>query len=61
MQPSTAWIRLVKISSLAIYTGGIDPYLWIPIPGVRTLNFKPHRVDLKKVLRPSFFPFSHFY
>jgi hypothetical protein len=29
-----------------IYTGGIDPYLWIPIPGVQTLNFLPYRVDL---------------
>jgi hypothetical protein len=29
-----------------IYTGGIDPYLWIPIPGVQTLEFKPYRVDL---------------
>lgn len=29
-----------------IYTGGIDPYLWRPIPGVETLNFKPYRVDL---------------
>lgn len=29
-----------------IYTGGIDPYLWIPTPGVQTLNFKPFRVDL---------------
>jgi hypothetical protein len=29
-----------------IYTGGIDPYLWEPIPGVQTLNFKPYRVDL---------------
>lgn len=29
-----------------IYTGGIDPYLWIPITGVQTLNFKPYRVDL---------------
>src|SRR5579863_1242437 len=29
-----------------IYTGGIDPYLWIPISGVQTLNFKPYRVDL---------------
>src|SRR5579863_2412831 len=29
-----------------IYTGGIDPYLWIPIPGVQTLNFKPFRVNL---------------
>ena len=29
-----------------IYTGGIDPYLWEPIPGVQTLNFKPYRVNL---------------
>jgi hypothetical protein len=29
-----------------IYTGGIDPYLWRPIPGVQTLNFVPYRVDL---------------
>jgi hypothetical protein len=29
-----------------IYTGGIDPYLWEPIVGVQTLNFKPYRVDL---------------
>jgi hypothetical protein len=29
-----------------IYTGGIDPGLWIPIPGVRTLNLQPYRVDL---------------
>ena len=29
-----------------IYTGGIDPYLWAPIPGVQTLNFIPYRVDL---------------
>ena len=29
-----------------IYTGGIDPSLWEPIPGVQTLNFKPYRVDL---------------
>ena len=29
-----------------IYTGGIDPYLWIPIPGVETLNFKPYRINL---------------
>ena len=29
-----------------IYTGGIDPYLWRPITGVQTLNFKPYRVDL---------------
>ncbi|WP_180541950.1 peptide-N4-asparagine amidase [Nevskia soli] len=29
-----------------IYTGGVDPNLWLPIPDVQTLNFKPYRVDL---------------
>jgi len=29
-----------------IYTGGIEPYLWFPIPGVQTLNFTPYRVNL---------------
>jgi hypothetical protein len=29
-----------------VYTGGIDPYLWEPIPGVQTLDFAPYRVDL---------------
>lgn len=29
-----------------IFTGGIDPFLWQPIPGVQTLNFVPYRVDL---------------
>ena len=29
-----------------IFTGGIDPYLWAPVPGVQTLNFVPYRVDL---------------
>jgi hypothetical protein len=29
-----------------IYTGGLDPYLWLPIPGAQTLNFTPYRVDL---------------
>jgi len=29
-----------------IYTGGIDPFLWEPTPGVQTLNFMPYRVDL---------------
>ena len=29
-----------------IYTGGIDPFLWFPIPGVQTLNFSPYRVNL---------------
>ena len=29
-----------------VYTGGIDPYLWRPIPGVQTLNFEPYRIDI---------------
>jgi len=29
-----------------IYTGGMDPYLWFPVPGVQTLNFVPFRVNL---------------
>jgi hypothetical protein len=29
-----------------VFTGGFDPSLWIPIPGVNTLNFRPYRVDL---------------
>ncbi|MES2405441.1 MAG: peptide-N4-asparagine amidase [Pseudomonadota bacterium] len=29
-----------------VFTGGVDPYLWRPIPGVQTLNFEPYRVDL---------------
>jgi hypothetical protein len=29
-----------------IFTGGIDPYLWFPIPGVQTLNMIPYRVNL---------------
>ena len=29
-----------------VYTGGIDPFLWRPTPGVETLNFMPTRVDL---------------
>jgi hypothetical protein len=29
-----------------IFTGGIDPFLWIPIPGVQTMNFQPYRVNL---------------
>ena len=29
-----------------IYSGGIDPFLWVPIPGVETLNFAPYRVNL---------------
>ena len=29
-----------------IYTGGVDPFLWEPIPGVQTLNFVPYRVNL---------------
>jgi hypothetical protein len=29
-----------------IFTGGLDPDLWAPLPGVQTLNFAPFRVDL---------------
>lgn len=29
-----------------IFTGGIDPFFWEPIPGVQTLDFTPYRVDL---------------
>jgi hypothetical protein len=29
-----------------IFTGGIDPYLWAPLPGVQTLDFKPFPVNL---------------
>jgi hypothetical protein len=29
-----------------IFTGGLDPFLWFPLPGVQTLEFKPYRVDL---------------
>lgn len=29
-----------------IYTGGVDPLFWEPIPGVQALNFVPYRVDL---------------
>jgi hypothetical protein len=29
-----------------IFTGGLDPYLWAPIPGVQTLDFKPFPVEL---------------
>lgn len=29
-----------------IYTGGVDPFLWEPLPGVQTLDFVPYRVDL---------------
>lgn len=29
-----------------IFTGGIDPGLWVPIPGVQTLNFVPYRIEL---------------
>ena len=29
-----------------IYTGGIDPGWWRPIPAVQTLDFAPYRVDL---------------
>jgi Peptide N-acetyl-beta-D-glucosaminyl asparaginase amidase A len=29
-----------------IYTGGADPILWRPTPGVQALSFEPYRVDL---------------
>jgi hypothetical protein len=29
-----------------VFTGGVDPDFWRPIPGVQTLNFKPYRLDL---------------
>ncbi len=29
-----------------VFTGGIDPFLWFPIPGIQTLNFIPYRVNL---------------
>jgi Peptide N-acetyl-beta-D-glucosaminyl asparaginase amidase A len=29
-----------------IFTGGIDFFMWEPIPGVQTLNLAPYRVDL---------------
>ena len=29
-----------------IFTGGIDPYLWEPIPAVQTLDLVPYRVNL---------------
>ena len=31
-----------------IFTGGIDPYLWAPIPGVQTLSFTPFTVPLSR-------------
>jgi len=29
-----------------IFTDGIDPYLWVPIPGAQTLHLKPYRINL---------------
>jgi hypothetical protein len=29
-----------------VFTGGIDPFLWAPIPGVQTLDLMPYRVNL---------------
>lgn len=29
-----------------VFTGGVDPDFWRPIPGIQTLDFKPYRVDL---------------
>jgi hypothetical protein len=30
----------------AIFTGGIDPFLWEPTPGVSTLDLRPYRIEL---------------
>ncbi len=35
-----------------IFTGGIDPYLWQPIPGVQTFNFTPFHADLSPFAGP---------
>ncbi len=35
-----------------IYTGGIDPYLWRPTPGVEAFNFHPYRVNLTPFAAP---------
>jgi hypothetical protein len=29
-----------------VFTGGIDPYLWRPVPGVQTFDFEPYRIDV---------------
>jgi hypothetical protein len=29
-----------------VFTGGIDPFLWVPTPGVQTLDLVPYRVNL---------------
>jgi hypothetical protein len=44
--PSTAQPAGVAPVYPWIFTGGIDPFLWFPMPGVQTLNFVPYRVDL---------------
>ncbi len=36
LAPVSAWI----------FAGGIAPHLWLPTPGIQTLNFIPFRVDL---------------
>ena len=38
--------RVLRRSIRGSIRGGIDPYLWEPITGVQTLDFKPFRVDL---------------
>lgn len=35
-----------------LFTGGIDPFLWRPTPGVETLDFTPSRVDLTPFAGP---------
>ena len=35
-----------------IFTGGIDPYFWRPIPAPQALNFVPYRVDVTPFAGP---------
>ena len=44
--PSTARLPALPPFFPWIFTGGIDPFLWFPIPGIQTLNFIPYRVNL---------------
>jgi len=37
-----------------LFTGGVNPYLWQPTPGVQTLNLQPIRIDLTGVMGPGF-------
>lgn len=33
-----------------MYTGSLNPLLWRPVPGVRTLSFEPHIIDLTPLM-----------